>query len=214
MSRMTAARPTVPVDRPRPGLRERKKARTRQAIRAAAYALIGQRGYNATTVEQIAERAEVSPSTVLRYFGGKEDIVLTDEYGAILLAELRDRPAGEPLPVSLRHVLREAVGIVLAEDLEITRLRSRLLAEVPALRARMLETLAATARELSGVIAARTGLAPDRLEVRVFSTALLGALMEVCQYWAENDYRDDLADLMDRALDVHGHGLPVPPVPS
>lgn len=64
---MTAARSAPsPAGAPRPGLRERKKTRTREAIRAATYGLIRQQGYEATTVEQIAERAEVSPSTVLR----------------------------------------------------------------------------------------------------------------------------------------------------
>lgn len=56
----------------RPGLRERKKIKTRRAIRTAAYALIEERGYDATTIEQIADRAEVSPSTVFRYFPTKE----------------------------------------------------------------------------------------------------------------------------------------------
>ena len=55
------------------GLRERKKLKTRVAIRGAAYRLISEQGYEATSVEQIAEAAEVSPSTVFRYFPAKED---------------------------------------------------------------------------------------------------------------------------------------------
>ncbi|MFI2375290.1 TetR/AcrR family transcriptional regulator [Streptomyces sp. NPDC018964] len=208
MIRMTAARSRLsPADRPQPGLRERKKIKTREAIRTAAYGLIREQGYDATTVEQIADRAEVSPSTVFRYFPAKEDIVLTDEYDTVLTEEFSARPADEPWAVSLRHVMRKAIALGVGEEREVTRLRTRLLAEVPAVRSRMLESMSATGRMLAHVIAGRTGLDPDGLEARVLSIALTGGLMETSQYWAEHGHRDDLADLVDRALDVLENGL-------
>src|SRR5690606_14406568 len=79
MTFMTTARSSLTPAAQAPGLRERKKIKTRRAIRAAMYALVEEQGYEATTVEQIAERADVSPSTVFRYFPTKEDILLTDE---------------------------------------------------------------------------------------------------------------------------------------
>jgi AcrR family transcriptional regulator len=178
------------------------------AIRTATYALIEEQGYDATTVEQIAERAEVSPSTVFRYFPTKEDIVLTDEYDPILLDELRKRPADEPWTESLRYVMRLAISTGLEQEPEATRLRSHLMVQVPAVRSRMLESMSVTGRMLSEAVADRTGLPRDNFEVRVFTNSLIGGLAEISLYWAENDFKDDLRDLLDRALEVIEHGLP------
>ncbi|CAM5490299.1 putative HTH-type transcriptional regulator TcmR [Streptomyces afghaniensis 772] len=197
----------TPADRPPLGLRERKKIKTRQAIRAATYALIEEQGYDATTVEQIADRAEVSPSTVFRYFPTKEDIVITDEWDPVILAELRARPEDESWADVLRHVMRTALDLSLAEEPEVTRLRSRLGVEVPAVRARMTESMAATGRLLREALAERSGLDPDSLELRVFAMSVMGGLLEVSHYWAETGHRDDVRELVDRALDVLEHGL-------
>src|SRR5580658_2288546 len=75
-----------------PGLRERKKARTRAAIRQHALRLILRQGYAATTVEQIAEAAEVSPATFFRYFPTKEDVVLQDDFDILAIAEMDAQP--------------------------------------------------------------------------------------------------------------------------
>ncbi|MFF5521031.1 TetR/AcrR family transcriptional regulator [Streptomyces coeruleorubidus] len=197
----------TPAEQPPLGLRERKKIKTRKAIRAATYALIEQQGYDATTIEQIADRAEVSPSTVFRYFPTKEDIVITDEWDPVILAELRARPDDESWADVLRHVMRTALDLSLAEEGEVTRLRSRLGVEIPAVRARMMESMAATGRLLREALAERSGLAPDSLELRVFAMSVMGGLMEVSHYWAETGHRDDVRELVDRALDVLEHGL-------
>ncbi|MEU0414012.1 TetR/AcrR family transcriptional regulator [Streptomyces griseorubiginosus] len=208
MTPMTPARSFPLSDSPQLGLRERKKIKTRTAIREATYALIREQGYEATTVEQIAERAEVSPSTVFRYFPTKEDIVLTDEYDPILLEEIRNRPADEPWTDSLRYVMRKAIEFGLAEDAEATRLRSHLMVQVPAVRSRMLESMSVTGRMLSEAVAERTGRPGDSLEVRVYTMSLIGGLAEVSLYWAEHDFQDDFVDLFERALTVIERGLP------
>lgn len=208
MTPMTPARSFPLSDSPPPGLRERKKIKTRTAIRDATYALIREQGYDATTVEQIAERAEVSPSTVFRYFPTKEDIVLTDEYDPILVRELHERPADEPWMESLRHVMRKAIAVGIAEDPEATRLRSHLMLQVPAVRARMLESMSVTGRMLGEAVAERSGRSGDSLEVRVYTMSLIGGLTEVSLYWAENDFQDDFAELFERALTVIERGLP------
>ncbi|MET8075247.1 TetR family transcriptional regulator [Streptomyces sp. NPDC005303] len=204
---MTPVHSSPPADTPQLGLRERKKIKTRTAIRDATYALIEEQGYEATTVEQIAERAEVSPSTVFRYFPTKEDIVLTDEYDPVMLEELRSRPLDEPWMESVRHILHRALDVS-AVDHEVTRLRAHLMIQVPAVRARMMESMSVTGRLLAGAIAERTGRDADDLEVRVQTMSLIGGLTEVYQYWAENGMQDDLHGLTDRALHVLEHGLP------
>ncbi|MFD5076148.1 TetR/AcrR family transcriptional regulator [Streptomyces sp. NPDC058371] len=202
----TAHRST-PAAEPRPGLRERKKMKTRVTIREATYRLIQEQGYDATTVERIAEAAEVSPSTVFRYFPTKEDIVLADEYDPVLEEELRARPADEPWLDSLRHVLRNAVGLGNTDEPEVTRLRTQLMVDVPAVRSRMTESMSVTGRTLSRAIGERLGRDPDSLEVRVFAMSLIGALLEASLYWAEGGHREDFADVVDRAVDVLEHGL-------
>ncbi|MEV0737549.1 TetR/AcrR family transcriptional regulator [Streptomyces sp. NPDC050549] len=208
MNTMTAApSPFSPADRPQLGLRERKKIKTREAIRTATYALVKEQGYDATTIEQIAERAEVSPSTVFRYFPTKEDIVITDEFDPIIMDELRARPADEPWMVTLRYVIQKAVKYGMEVDEETSRLRTHLMVQVPAVRSRMMESMSVTGDMLCRAISERTGRDPESLEVRVYAMSLVGGLMETSLYWAENGHRDDFKDLVDRTLDVLEHGL-------
>ncbi|GGK15518.1 TetR family transcriptional regulator [Streptomyces camponoticapitis] len=202
-----SASPPPDDEQPRLGLRERKKLKTRVAIREATYRLIAEQGYEATTVEQIAAAAEVSPSTVFRYFPTKEDIVLTDEFDPVMEAEIRARPADEPPLESVRAVLRHAVETILVDDPEEFAQRSKLMLEIPAVRARMTETMAETSLMLSRAVASRTGRQESDLEVLVFTASVLAALREVTIYWAGHGQKDDLAVLIDRALDSLKGGL-------
>jgi AcrR family transcriptional regulator len=202
-------RPPASAATPRPSLRERKKVQTRQAIRSAAYRLFAAHGYDATPVDRIAEEADVSPSTVFRYFPTKEDIVLTDEYDQLMADELRGRPPGEPWMDSVRHVMRLAIEANNREDPDVARLRARLSVDVPAVRSRMFESMSTTGRLLREAIAERHGKDPDSVEVRVYAMSFIGGLMEVSMYWAEHDFEGELSDLVDRALDVLEHGLPI-----
>lgn len=202
---MTTARTPVPEAARHLGLRERKKIRTRTAIRDATYSLIKENGYDATTVEQIADRAEVSQSTVFRYFPTKEDIVLTDAYDSLLGDLLRERPVGEPVRESLRRAIREAMATTLADSPDHGRdgkLRVRLMVEVPQVRSRLMESMSVTGRLLCRTLAERTGRREDDLEVRVYAMGLMGALLETIVYWVDNDCREDVLELIDRTLAV------------
>ena len=79
-------------DQPRPSLRERKKAKTRAAIQEHALRLFMEQGYEQTTVEQIADAAEVSPSTFFRYFPTKEDVVMYDAFDPLMVEAFRAQP--------------------------------------------------------------------------------------------------------------------------
>ncbi|AZM60332.1 MULTISPECIES: TetR/AcrR family transcriptional regulator [unclassified Streptomyces] len=203
---MTTARTPVPEAARHLGLRERKKLKTRMAIRDATYALIKEQGYDATTVEQIADRAEVSPSTVFRYFPAKEDIVLTDEYDSLVEGLLRERPAHEPVRESLRWAIRKAMTMALTDNpdhgQEEMLLRVRLMVEVPQVRSRLMESMSVTGRLMCRALAERTGRHENDLEVRVYAMGLMGALLETMIYWVEGDCREDILELIDRTLDV------------
>ncbi|MFB7632079.1 TetR/AcrR family transcriptional regulator [Streptomyces sp. NPDC056149] len=197
----------APPRKPKPGLRERKKLRTRQAIRRAAFRLFAERGYDATPVDRIAEAAEVSPSTVFRYFPAKEDIVLTDEYGALLENGIRARPAGEPLIETLRHVTVGIMrGIDAADRGELVQ-RIRLIREVPAVRGRTAELIAGHLDLISAALAERTDRPADDLGIRVVGAAALAALQEALLHWAEDTRATNPEELIDRSMDVLARGL-------
>ncbi|MEL4503595.1 TetR family transcriptional regulator [Luteococcus sp. H138] len=107
-----------------PGLRERKKAATMRAVQQQAVALFRERGFDAVTVEQVAEAAEVSPSTIYRYFGTKEGLVLHDQYDDVILEVLEQRlAAGVPFLRAVSDALAAIGEGHFADDLEETVFR-------------------------------------------------------------------------------------------
>ncbi len=96
-------------------LRERKKIRTREAIRRAAVRLIESGGYANTTVEQIAEAAEVSASTFFRYFSSKQSVLMTDEIDRLAVSALAGQAADVPTMKAFRRAL-EITWDALSED--------------------------------------------------------------------------------------------------
>src|SRR5436309_10581986 len=103
-------------ERPGRGLRERKKAKTRAAIQEHALRLFREQGYDATTVEQIAAAAEVSPSTFFRYFPTKEDVVLYDAFDPLIFAAFEAQPAALGPIQALRGALHAVFGALSAKD--------------------------------------------------------------------------------------------------
>ncbi|MEV7216611.1 TetR family transcriptional regulator [Kitasatospora cineracea] len=182
-------------------LRERKKLKTRQTLRREALRLFAEQGWEATTVDQIAAAAEVSPSTFFRYFPVKEDLLLTDEYDPLMADAIRSRPADEPFLTSAREVLVGLVRRMLAEH-EHAELyeRMRLAAAIPSVRVRMLEGSGQPRGMLLDLLTERAGPDASPLGLRVTAAAISAALTETSLYWADHEGRDDLADLLDQAL--------------
>jgi AcrR family transcriptional regulator len=188
------------VDAPRSaGLRERKKARTRAAIREHALRLFREQGYGETTVEQIAEAAEVSPSTFFRYFPTKEDVVLQDDFDPIAIEKFKAQPIGmhpvAALRVAMREAFAEAPPEVLDQWLELTKLTMT----VPELRARALEEFMRTGGMTAELIAERLGRDPDDLAIRVLAGAVIGVGLSVMAM-ALDDPTADMVALMDAGL--------------
>jgi AcrR family transcriptional regulator len=161
------------------GLRERKKAKTRALIREVAMGLFEERGFAATTVEQIAEAAEVSPSTFFRYFPAKEDVVLADDWDPLLIAAIRAQPAElAPIDALLGGVKTFAAGLS-EEDWAAERRRQKLFGEFPELRARYLQQLTSSVDMLAAVLAERAGKPAGDLTSRVLAGALIGVSLAV-----------------------------------
>jgi len=161
------------------GLRERSKARRRAAIIRAAYELFAERGYDATTVADIAEAAEVAPRTVAMYFPAKQDIALSrfTDGVASLSGELRDRRPGETLhDVFGRWLLTSQTE---PEDRDMYRLARRMFAANPDLGALRTARMATAIREGAAMIAAETGGPADAIAARIAAAAAAAIAMEV-----------------------------------
>jgi AcrR family transcriptional regulator len=162
-----------------PGLRERKKQRTRELITEAAWRLFAERGFDAVTVADVAAAAEVSPATVFNYFGTKEDLVYgrMEAFEAELLAAIRERPAGDSILEAFSRFVLLPRGLLAATDSEsAARLAtiSRVIAESPALLAREREIYARYTDSLAELIAAETGTDANDAEPWVVAHALIG----------------------------------------
>ncbi len=173
-----------------PTLRERKKADTRDAIRAAAVELFWTDGYEATTMDAVAEAADVSVRTVFRYFPTKEDLVFDEVDGD--LADLADllasRPADEPLMAGLRAVVEVLAGrdeVARSADARL----APLLHDEPALRRRYLETLDHVEETVRDWARTRLDAGPDDLRPAIVAACVVAVQRVVVEAIAGGDPR-------------------------
>lgn len=192
------------------GLRERKKLKAMRHIQQVALDLFDRDGYAHVTIERIAAEAEVSPSSVYRYFGTKEMVVLWDEWDPVMLRAFDSRLAGADPITALREVLTETVtASMFQQDEALIRRRMHYAMAEPSVWARMNRQADEMAVELRHSMAESTGRDPDGLELRVVTAALISAFLEALVYWHETGYRDSLQDIVDGALGVISRGLRV-----
>jgi AcrR family transcriptional regulator len=180
------------------GLRERKKARTRAAIREHALRLFRERGYAATTVEQIAAAAEVSPATFFRYFPTKEDVVLQDDFEIVTIETLEAQPPELGPIAAFRAAAAQVFGSITAEDLEKFGQGMELIAQVPEIRARALDEFARTIDQIATPLAARAGRSADDPAVRNLAGAIIGVTMAATMPWGIPGEELDLAGMFAR----------------
>jgi AcrR family transcriptional regulator len=185
------------------GLRERKKIKTRQAIRREAFRLIEANGYAATTIEQIAEAAEVSPSTFFRYFPSKESLLLADDLDPLLTAAFEAQPSELSPAQAIRRAYADVMARLPAEQLEFENTRQRLMFSVPELKAAMYDEYYRTVNVTAELFGRRIGRAATDFELRVFVGALTGAVM------AAFDSAPQTAETIYRALDFFDAGMPL-----
>ncbi len=179
------------------GLRERKKNKTRKMIQHEALRLFRLQGYEATTISQIAEAAEISESTFFRYFPTKEAIVRWDEFDPLIIAAFKRQPPKATSLTALRGAFREVLGSLSAE--ERVDLRERILLGFSVPHTLGAAQLAGPLHLLREMMAKRAGRKPDDFRLRIMVGAVLGAVTAAMGA-AEADPGSDIVTLLDQTL--------------
>ncbi|MCU1345327.1 MAG: TetR family transcriptional regulator [Acidimicrobiia bacterium] len=190
--------------------RERRTAETRRAIVEAAEALFIDHGYGETTIEQIADRADIAPRTFFRYFPTKESVLFAqaDAQRLALIAALRQRPAGEhPVP-SLVTVIKSFAAET-GSDVSAFTLRQGIGAEHDSVRAyerTVLET--ETADALALFIAERLGVtvAAD-VRPQVWAGLAMTTFRIAFQFWLDDPSNRSLPAALDAALSAAAEAI-------
>lgn len=164
--------------------------------------LFGERGFEAVTVEDVTEAADVSRTTFFRYFASKEEVLLAwmRDVGDQVAQALRDRPRDEaPLP-AIRGALT-SVAFVHADDSGPRGLVERLRHESPAVRAAYREKLAYWEDALTEALAERTGC-DGRLDLgpRLLARTAMAAVTSATDTWAQRGHTGDPTALLETAL--------------
>jgi AcrR family transcriptional regulator len=159
-----------------PGLRERKKQQTREAIHRAAMRLFSERGFEATTIADIAAAADIAPRTFFSYFASKEEAVFPKF--ELMFADfdraLRERPPGTTALDALRDWITVAAQHF--GDAEGARLEAQLRRESPAVAACDLQHMRRFERRLAEAVGEDFGEPADALRPRLVAAAAVAAL--------------------------------------
>lgn len=174
--------------------------RTHAALRLAALESFTERGYEATTTAQVAERAGVSEMTLFRHFPTKEALLLADPFDPLMADAVRARPAGEPAMRALIGGIREAWTQADAEEMQALHGLLRLIARTPVLRGAIERNSDETAEALRGALGDR---GVREMQARVAVSAVLAGLSTALLGWAQSE-QSSLDAVLTHALDVLG----------
>jgi AcrR family transcriptional regulator len=189
---------------PRPGLRERKKRQTREAIERAGLKLFAERGFDETTVADIAEAADVSPRTIFSYFESKEDILFCEESADFERFKqiLEQRPPG----TTTADALREFLSSVGPHD-DAALLRKRVVMANPALGVRMRARFESL---LTEAIATDLGGGGDDIRSRLIAASMTAAfttMREQLEAGGEQPNHEQAMATLDEVLEFLRGGL-------
>lgn len=180
---------------PQTGLRERKRAETHARIRTAALILFSERGFETTTLDDIATAANVSRRTLFHYFGSKEDIVLSAKVDVITAIEaaVSRRSPDESLLDMAEGALTDMAASFQGPG---PRALARLIKSTPALQASDHAKYDMMERRLTAALAARKSLPADDLQARMVALSAIGVLKVSTEAWLASDD--------DAGPEVHG----------
>ena len=182
-------------------LRERNKARTRAELQRHALRLFTERGYGATTVDDIAAAGGVARSTFFRYFPSKEDVVLFDDVDPLLEQNLAATAPDTPLLTAFVDAVRTTLTGLDDDQRAVQEARMRLAHTEPEVAA-ALRTSGASDVELITRLAARAvAREPDDLDVVIFAGAMTGAVVAARVLVArepDRTYADTIVEILDR----------------
>jgi AcrR family transcriptional regulator len=179
------------------GLRERKKRHTQQALADAALRLFLQKGFEETTVDEIAAAVGVAPRTFFRYFPTKEDVLFLGQEleDAQLVAALGERERGEEMLNVLLRAMRRMAPVADADG--SVRKRIELIVSTPALLARAMQVLAKSHRRLTAALAGPRASRAERRQAGMHIGAYVGAYAAALMASVEAGERLDLARITD-----------------
>jgi len=186
---------------PQLNLRAAARDAVRDQVAVAALRLFDERGFDATTVDDVAKTVGISPRSFFRYFTSKEDAVVGDPmpYGRLVAADLAARPANEDPWVSLRAALQRLVDDV---DTDRGLLTMRVVMSAASLRARHLEKHLAWGQMFEPEIMARAdgAAATRRLRTSTLVQGAFACLDAAFGEWVALERARPLADLLDEAF--------------
>ncbi|MFC5815530.1 TetR/AcrR family transcriptional regulator [Nonomuraea harbinensis] len=173
-------------------------------IQAHAVRLFTERGYDATTVTEVAEAAGVSPMTVYRHFPTKEDLVLVDQHGQLVAERIAASPAAHPLVRRIGGALIGSAATLTGDDLTTDKqfllARLRLMISTPALRARHLDNQYAFQQAIVEALGDDDTDPDAAFHAQAAASACLAALHTALVRWAEDEGRTELPALIAKAL--------------
>ena len=184
----------------RPGLRERKKLKTKQRLREEAVRLFMLRGFDETTTEQIAEAAEVSPSTFFRYFPTKEAVLHSDGLDPLVVEGLRGQPLDKHPVRAVRDAIASTFVQMTSEEEQQFLAVYRLTTSTPALRGHLYQHMLESLDLFADTLAEWRGASRDDPAVRALVGAMVGVILQAVIEWADGAGNRHLRDLIDEYL--------------